>query len=85
MEQLLIGYLLFALTTAFAAKITILQPVLERVEKYNPDNPLVETKLLTYIVFGCLSILVAPLIFIPTIFPSLNEVFKDTLYNTIKD
>jgi len=78
-------YLIFAITTALAAAITLMKPVLKRLAVTSPSNTLVEYKFITYSVFTILATLVAPLLFIPTIIPSLNLVFQDSFYESVKD
>ncbi len=84
-ETIIVGYIFFALTTALAAVVTILMPVLKELYEDQPSNPLLESTFLTYMVFILLSVVVAPLLAIPTIFDRPNQVFKDALLNSIKD
>lgn len=78
-------YIIFALTTALAAVFTIIKPVLQSLAVSSPENVLVEYKSITYFVFIILAILVAPIMFLPTIIPSLNKTFQESFYNSVKD
>lgn len=85
MAELLIIYALLALTTAIASAFTILVPVLKELSREQPDNTLVENPLLTYLTYISIGIIVAPILFVPTILPTYNEIFKEHLLKSIKD
>lgn len=76
-------YALFALTTAIAAMYELVIPVYREVEKENPKTPMVEYKKITLSTFFLLCVLVAPLVFIPSIVPSRGERFRAALKNSM--
>jgi RsiW-degrading membrane proteinase PrsW (M82 family) len=78
------GYLIFALTTSIASILILMRPVYQRLKKNEPLNMLVQAPAITYFVFAILGILAAPFILLPTLIPSQSELFKDTLYESIK-
>ena len=78
-------YIIFAVTTALAAAITLMKPVLKRLAVTSPTNTLIEYRFITYLVFTILATVMAPFLFIPTIIPSLNLVFQDSFYESVKD
>ena len=78
-------YIIFAVTTALAAAITLMKPVLKRLAVTSPTNTLIEYRFITYLVFTILATVMAPFLLIPTIIPSLNLVFQDSFYESVKD
>ena len=84
MESLLIIYSIFALTTAITAMIVIIAPVLVRLDKEDPGNVLLETLLITKSTFFVLSLLIAPLLLVPSIVPKYCEIFKENLFESLK-
>ena len=69
-------YTLFAITTAIVSLLELLGPVISfRVKNSKP----VEHVYLTYFVFFCIALLIAPLVFLSCIVPSMGERFRDTL------
>lgn len=70
-------YGLFALTTALTSLYEILLPVLRR----RKETSQVENELVVYITFFSLSFLIAPLIFLSCIIPSMGDRFRNSLYN----
>ena len=71
-------YLLFSLTTAICAVWELLLPVM-RIEK--SESGKIDAEKLIYLVFFTMSIILAPLVFLSCINPSMNARFKDSLYN----
>ncbi len=76
MEYVLI-YALFAITTSLTAIYELLNPVINRrlSELYTVEN-----KFLIYFVFFLLSLIIAPLIFVSCIVPSIGNTFRESLY-----
>lgn len=74
---MIILYILFALTTAFTSLYEILLPVIQR----RKETFKVENELVVYITFFSLSFLIAPLIFLNCIIPSMGDRFRNSLYN----
>ena len=70
-------YCLFAVTTGFTSVYEILMPVLRRriEEGYILDNAIV-----VYIVFFILTTIIAPVMFLNCVIPSMGDRFKKSLY-----
>jgi hypothetical protein len=83
--EFLIGYALFALTTALTSAILLMRPVLKDLEREEPLNTMIEYKFITYLTFGVISILVAPIMFLACIVPDKNNTFRDTLAKSLRD
>lgn len=71
-------YLLFSLTTAICAVLELLVPVM-KTEK--TESGKIDAEVLIYLVFFTMSIILAPLVFLSCINPSMGDRFKDSLYN----
>jgi len=71
-------YLLFSLTTAICAVWELLVPVMNT-EKEEMGK--IDAETLIYLVFFTMSIILAPLVFLSCINPSMGDRFKDSLYN----
>jgi hypothetical protein len=78
---MIIFYILFALTTAFTSLYEILLPVIQR----RKETFKVENELVVYITFFSLSFLIAPLIFLSCIIPSMGDRFRNSLYDGLFD
>jgi|VirMetMinimDraft_7_1064189.scaffolds.fasta_scaffold79009_1 hypothetical protein len=76
----MIYYIIFALTTAIHAMFSIVYPVLNKgkLEGMNTENTMI-----TYITFFVIIALVAPIIIMSCIVPSMTERFKIALYEGI--
>ncbi len=72
----MIWYAIFAIATALTALYEILHPVIlhERMSEGIVEN---ENKL--YFVFFCIVLLVAPIVFLSCIIPSMGERFRNSL------
>lgn len=68
-------YLLFAVTTGAVAIYELLAPTIKSRQLKFP----VDKKFLIYIVFLFISILIAPLVFLSCVVPSMGEKFRETL------
>ena len=75
--ELIFFYGLFALTTALSAIYQILMPVIgfRQTEGHTVNN-----KIIVYFTFFCLTVLIAPLVFLSCIIPSMCDVFQGALY-----
>ncbi|NDB57392.1 hypothetical protein EB001_02905 [bacterium] len=71
-------YLLFSLTTAICAVWELLVPVMNT-EKEEMGK--IDAETLIYLVFFTMSIILAPLVFLSCIIPSMGDRFKNSLYN----
>lgn len=68
-------YCLFAATTGLASVYELLMPVVQLESK----DGKVEYKFIMYITFFALSLLIAPLVFLSCIIPSVGERFREAL------
>lgn len=73
-------YSLFALTTAFTALYEIMHPVMQERQM---DKPSLEHPWLMYLIFFCIALLSAPLIFFSCIIPAWGERFRVQLSKTL--
>lgn len=71
-------YLLFCLTTAVCAVWELLVPVMNTEKE---ESGKIDAEVLIYLVFFTMSIILAPLVFLSCINPSMGDRFKDSLYN----
>jgi uncharacterized membrane protein len=71
-------YALFALTTAFTSLYEILMPVINRRSKEGLET---DSTFMTYIIFFCMAFVLAPLLFLSCILPSMGERFRSSLYD----
>jgi uncharacterized membrane protein YdjX (TVP38/TMEM64 family) len=71
-------YILFAVTTGLTSLLEILMPVIgrRRIEGLATENTL-----MTYLVFFCMATILAPLLFLSCIIPSMGERFRSSLYD----
>lgn len=75
--ELLLYYVLFAVTTALSAIYQILMPV---ISFRQTEGHIVESKFVVYATFFVLTILFAPVIFFSCIVPSMCNRFQGALY-----
>jgi hypothetical protein len=72
----MIWYAIFALATALTAIYEILYPVMLH-ERMSEGT--VESQKMIYFVFFCIVLLVAPVVFLSCIIPSMGERFRNSL------
>lgn len=77
--EVLMWYVLFAITTSLTAMYELFVPVIKELEILQPENNVVEYKWICYTTFFLLTIVLAPLILPSCIIPSLSGRFKKTL------
>jgi hypothetical protein len=77
-------YPLFALTTGLIACYKLYAAVIEQLKTTNSNSTLVEYTFVGYITFLILSMLVAPIIFLVIISPSLEQKFIDSMVESIE-
>ena len=72
----MIWYAIFALATGLTAMYEILYPVIlhERM-----SEGVVENERMLYLVFFCIVIMIAPVVFLSCIIPSMGERFRNSL------
>lgn len=75
-------YCIFALTTAIIANVRIFTNVLALIPE---DDVLNESRLLARAVFFILSLIVAPLILVIVIFPSIEETFTVAMADSVSE
>jgi hypothetical protein len=78
-------YLLFALTTAIMAAIDVFIPLLSEARSNGVANVLTTNFKLSIVVYLGISTLMAPLLIVPLLVPSMNERFKDALNKIISE
>lgn len=76
-------YGIFALTTALVAMYELVGPVLKEVELLNPEDQLIDNKLLSYAVFFGMSVLCAPFLIIACLVPTAGETFRRVLLQSL--
>jgi hypothetical protein len=81
--DLIYGYALFAATTAIAAHYELINPVMEEVLAREPEDNISLHPKLTHMVAFLLSILLAPLVLVPTLIPSAGKTFRNTLVTSL--
>lgn len=75
-------YCIFCITTALIANVRIFSNVLELIPE---DDVLNESRLLARTVFFILTLLVAPLMLLIVIFPSIEETFTVAMADSISE
>ena len=78
-------YIIFALATSIFALIDIFMPVLREAREFGVRNVLTENPKLSYAVYFCISTLIAPLIILPVLVPSMNARFRNSLANLVNE
>jgi uncharacterized membrane protein YdjX (TVP38/TMEM64 family) len=78
-------YLIFAFTTSIFALIDIFIPVMQQARKAGVDNVLTQNPKLSYFVYFCITAIIAPIIILPVIVPSMNTRFREGLSNTVNE
>ena len=76
-------YAIFALTTAIMASLFLLNPTFKLLRVKQPLNPIVQYSWITQIVFFCMSLLFAPIMFLSVIVPSMGDRFKIALEQSL--
>lgn len=70
-------YIIFALTTAIFALVDVFMPVLRAAQDSGVNNTLTENPKLSYFVYLCITTIVAPMVILPLLVPSMNARFRD--------
>lgn len=76
-------YIIFALATSLFALIDIFRPTLQEAKEAGVVNALTLNPKLSYFVYVCITTIIAPLVFLPILVPSLNERFREGIKKTI--
>lgn len=77
------AYFLFVFTTAIAAHYELINPVFKELRIRAPKDALVYNSTIAHITAFILSLLVAPILIVPTIIPSAGETFRVTLLESL--
>lgn len=78
-------YIVFALTTAIFALIDIFMPVLREARDFGVKNVLTENPKLSCFVYLCITAIIAPLVVLPVLVPSMNVRFRASLANMVNE
>lgn len=76
-------YLTFALATSLFALIDIFMPSMKQARNEGIDNVLTQNPKLSYFIYVCITTIIAPVVFLPLVIPSLNERFREGVCRTI--
>jgi len=76
-------YLIFAFATSLFALIDIFYPTLKQAQAEGIDNTLTQNPKLSYFVYVCITTVIAPVVFLPLLVPSLNERFREGIAKTV--
>ena len=83
--DVILPYLLFAVTTGLVSLYELINPVLRELAVTDPDNVVLQNKTISYITFTLMGILCAPILFVPCVFPSIGERFRSALVIALQD
>lgn len=78
-------YALVCLTTAIVALYELYFPVMRQLEILNPNNLMMQNKLISYSTMFLASILFTPVIFCAVIIPSWGESFRKSMLKSLMD
>lgn len=81
--EVLMWYLLFAVTTSAAAMYELIIPVMDELRIHNPESNILEYKWVCYFTFFVVGITLAPLVFPSCIVPSFANRFRVTLLTSL--
>lgn len=76
-------YVLFAITTTIAAYYEIIGPTIFQLEIIEPENNLIRYKFITLITVAVSIFVIAPLMLLPCLVPSMGERFRTALLNSL--
>ena len=77
------GYILFALATTIASLYELYIPVINSLSLTHAEVSVVQHKWITLGTFTCITLVVAPLMLLPCIVPSMGERFRKSLWETL--
>ena len=77
------GYILFALATTIAALYELFVPVVNSLSLTHPEIQVIQYKWITLSTFTCITLIVAPLLLLACIVPSMGERFRKSLWETL--
>jgi len=77
------GYLIFCLATTIASMYELFIPVISSLSITHPELPVIQHKWITLTTFVCITTIVAPIMLLPCIVPSMGERFRKSLWDTL--
>ena len=77
------GYILFALATTIAALYELFIPVINSLSLTHSEIQVIQHKWITLATFTCITLVVAPMMLLPCIVPSMGERFRKSLWETL--
>jgi hypothetical protein len=78
-------YLIFALATSIMALIDVFLPTLNQARRDGISNVLTDNPKLSVFVYLVITTIIAPLILLPLLVPSMNTRFRNSLANTVRE
>ena len=78
-------YILFCITTSIVAILDLFWPAIVAARKEAIKNEITEYPLLSVVVFFCINLIIAPLLFLVVIVPSLNASATTGLNKVIRE
>lgn len=79
MENFILLYVIFALTTTITAAIELFWPVIAAIKVYAPELLVIKHTAMTLTSLMLIAFIAAPLIFLPCIIPSMGDRFRKSL------
>ena len=76
-------YLAFAISTAIIALVFAFNPILRKAQALGIENPFTDNPLLTRVVYLIISALIAPVLVLPLLVPSMNTRFIAALEKSL--
>lgn len=76
-------YAIFAITTALVAGYELFWPVLKSLQLSHPELQIVQNMWLSMAVFMTMALILAPLTFLPCVWPSKGARFRNTLWESL--
>jgi len=77
------GYILFTLATTIAALYELFIPVINSLSLTHSEIQVIQHKWITLATFTCITLVVAPMMLLPCIVPSMGERFRKSLWETL--
>lgn len=77
------AYLAFAISTAIMALVYAFNPILRKAQALGIENPFTDNPLLTRVVYLIISALIAPVLVLPLLIPSMNVRFIAALEKSL--
>lgn len=78
-------YLIFAITTSIFALIDVYVPTLKEAISKDVKNSLTANPKTSYVIYFIITAIIAPLVILPMLVPSMNERFRNSLSKIIHE